>query len=339
MTEGHVLRFPCIRAVGTLLVLLLPLLTVGLAQDLPAYFESNCSTCHGDQGHGNGLNWTNFLPHPANLTLVRDTPDMAYSIVTHGIAGTAMPSSQLSRSDFDLIWTAIEGLPMSTNFQWSNAWTPETGRMSQNLGQTLYVTVCQDCHGTDGQGDGPWASNDPYVWPKPTNFQSRNSDVGRVYYITMYGRTGTMMAPQKNWLNEVGSWAVADYVNGLYKEGSSGTLPVPSQTIPTRSNPISLPNPQAVQNGMEAFNLYCVPCHNADGVGSFLAPNLVDRVWVYGSGTDTAVYTVVEKGIPGKLMPSFKSISEERRWEVITFLRHRGGWPDPILTAANTNMR
>ncbi len=55
---------------------------------------------------------------------------------------------------------------------------------------------CAECHDEDAEGDGPWASNAPHIWPKPANFHARNSDPGRLYYIIYNGREGTMMAPQ-----------------------------------------------------------------------------------------------------------------------------------------------
>jgi len=54
------------------------------------------------------------------------------------------------------------------------------------------------------------------------------------------------------------------------------------------------------------------------------------RTWKYGSGTDTEVFVVIEKGIPGNLMPSNAALEERQRWEVISYLRHRGGLPDPM---------
>jgi len=51
---------------------------------------------------------------------------------------------------------------------------------------------------------------------------------------------------------------------------------------------------------------------------------------MFGGGTDTAVFTVVENGIPGQLMLRFRQLPVDERWAIITFIRSRGGLPSPL---------
>ncbi len=61
-----------------------------------ALFRRECSSCHGETGHGDGAAGQALRPRPADLTnwqaLADATPLSMYQRVTIGVAGTAMPS-------------------------------------------------------------------------------------------------------------------------------------------------------------------------------------------------------------------------------------------------------
>ncbi len=303
-------------------------------------FVRMCAHCHDEDAEGDGPDHTAFIPHPANLTLIRDTPEMAFSIVKNGVPGTPMPPfPRISKEAFAQVMEYVKNRPLSTSREWDYPWSLEQIRggiekkgsidEAPALGQSIYVTACLGCHGENGRGDAQWA-DDPRIWPKPTNFHARSSVPGRLYFIRSQGRNGTMMAPQKDKFPPLALWAVTTYVAKFYDKDSDATIPVPQGNVPSLKNPYSGRNQDVIRTGNETFDLYCAPCHNAEAKGSFLAPKLVDREWRYGGGSDTALFVVIEKGIPGKLMPSHKILDGDRRWKVITFLRHRGGLPDPI---------
>ena len=59
-----------------------------------AVFLTNCATCRGDQGAGDGPAATALPPMPANLSeaAVQDRSDWELlAIIADGVAGTAMP--------------------------------------------------------------------------------------------------------------------------------------------------------------------------------------------------------------------------------------------------------
>ncbi len=292
------------------------------------FVEYRCDRCHDLNAAGDGPLHTMFLPPPANLTAVRDSPAMLSSIIRKGIRGTAMPPNRVSAEEIAEILAYLKTRPFDTTHQWDYPWELKGSPPPPLMGSRLYVTTCAGCHGVSGNGRTAYADTDPHFWPKPANFQARNSVVGRTYYTITYGRQGTMMAPQAPKLTEQARWALSQYVAALFDPGSTATI----QTGPREmyKNPYSSRNRAAVSRGKTTYDLYCIGCHGAQGNGTFLAPKLTDRYWLYGGGTDNAVFMVETKGIPGKLMPSFRELPEKERWETITYLRYRGGLPDPV---------
>lgn len=303
-------------------------------------FKAGCSECHGENAEGNGPDHSAFIPPPANLTLTRDTPDMAFAIVKKGVPGTQMPPHpKIDRPTFDKIDQFVMSRPRSTAREWAFPWTLENAGTNQKayaeFGEKTYTTACSGCHGKDGKGDGIFAQN-RLVWPKPANFHARNSQPGRLYYIVTHGRPGTDMPPQYGKLPEMARWAAAIYVHNLFNKDSSAVIPSPKQAQPpTVSNSVAPSDQAAIAAARDNYNLYCVGCHGGHAQGTYLAPALNDRQWYFGGGEDTPVWVVLEQGVPGKLMVSFKAISEQDRWGVIALLRSWGGWPDPLASGTD----
>jgi mono/diheme cytochrome c family protein len=303
-------------------------------------FIDKCSQCHGEKGSGDGVWHNDFHPHPANLSLINDSPSMLRSIVANGIAGTMMPNfPDLDNQSLDDILLYLSLQPRDLSGQWDHPWELEA-KMGKAIldsdpqaGKQFFIGLCVGCHGNEGEGNGTMAKVDT-IWPKPANFHGRSSDIGRIYYIISYGRLGTFMAPNNDKLPELTRWRLAQYVLSLYDKNSTAQLEVPRSKPPVRTNPYLREDQPVVQNGKKRYDLWCSPCHGSEGRGSYLAPRLIDREWKYGDGTDTAVFTVVQEGLPGRLMVSFQKLSEEERWNIITFLRNKGGLPDPLAGLA-----
>ena len=61
-----------------------------------ALFESNCTSCHGDQADGHGIASVGLVPPPANFrgsdVLPRHSDAYLFYRITEGKPGTAMPS-------------------------------------------------------------------------------------------------------------------------------------------------------------------------------------------------------------------------------------------------------
>ncbi|MHB8647231.1 MAG: c-type cytochrome, partial [Thermomicrobiales bacterium] len=93
--------------------------TTGIANPLPndtatlargqQRFAQNCAICHGTGGKGDGSFGQNLTPRPADLTgshLTTHTDGDLFWWISHGIAGTGMPSYTGTLSDQD-IWALI----------------------------------------------------------------------------------------------------------------------------------------------------------------------------------------------------------------------------------------
>ncbi len=93
--------------------------TTGIANPLPndtatlargqQLFAQNCAICHGAVGKGDGPLGQNLKPRPVDLTgshLTTHTDGDLYWWISHGIAGTGMPSFTGTLSDQD-IWALI----------------------------------------------------------------------------------------------------------------------------------------------------------------------------------------------------------------------------------------
>ena len=294
-------------------------------------FTLRCAKCHDTDGEGDGPQHSSLRPPPTNLTLIRNTPDMNYSIVQRGVPGTSMPASPyIPRTVFDKVVAYLATIPADTNQEWGFPWEEtQASEPDVEFGGKIFVTACSGCHGLAGDGSGTWAQ-DPRIQPKPANFHARNSVPGRLYFIISHGRPGTMMPPQQEVFPPQTRWALTAYVHSLFKADSGEEIPLEKRVpgdeglFPQRSLTGS------AEKGKNLYELYCAACHGAEGKGSFLAPRLIDREWLYGSGADIDVITVIEKGIPGKLMPSFAPLARGDRHDVIAYIRSRGGIAHPL---------
>jgi cytochrome c oxidase cbb3-type subunit 3 len=155
-------------------------------------------------------------------------------------------------------------------------------------GEKLFVTYCTQCHASDARGgkgfpnltDGDWLyGGDPEV----------------IKESIMNGRRGTMPAMGEA-LKEEGVRDAANFVRSLSGLAHDATRAV---------------------RGKTSFAAYCAACHGAEGKGNALmgAPNLTDKVWLYGSSEATLIETI-SKG-RSNVMPAHKEFLGEARVHVL----------------------
>ncbi len=146
---------------------------------------------------------------------------------------------------------------------------------AREMGQRLFLNYCAQCHGSDAGGargfpnlrDGDW------LWGGAPE---------QIRETIANGRQG-MMPPQADVIGPGNVAAVVNHVRSL-----SG-----------------LPHDAALAaQGREKFNQVCVACHGLDARGNpaLGAPNLTDRVWLYG-GSEEAITETIVKG-RGGMMPA-----------------------------------
>jgi len=136
------------------------------------------------------------------------------------------------------------------------------------IGQRLFVNHCATCHGSDA-GGGPGFPNlrdQDWIW---------GGEPAQIKQTILKGRQAMMPAAEVNQLQtEADINNVAHYVrslSGLDHDAAAAT------------------------EGEKKFNTVCVACHGMDGKGNPMlgAPNLTDKIWLYGGSLETIKETLV----------------------------------------------
>jgi len=96
----------------------------------------------------------------------------------------------------------------------------------------------------------------------------------------------------------------------------------------TLKNPVQ-PTRRSVENGRLLFQIYCAPCHGADGKGTgpvaakFVPPPDL-RLPVFRQRTDGFIYGTIRNG--GALMPPYGEVLSPRdRWDLVNYVRSLQG--------------
>lgn len=153
----------------------------------------------------------------------------------------------------------------------------------------LFGDNCATCHGADGRGAAgfPNLTDDDWLW---------GSSAQAIEHSIVHGRQG-VMPPWGPALGEDGVKEVVAYVKAL-----SG-LPHASDLAAA---------------GKTRYDMLCVACHGADGTGmqALGAPNLTDRVSLYGRG-DRALAQSIAQGRNG-VMPAHKDLLSAAEIKLLT---------------------
>ncbi|MDX9718063.1 cytochrome-c oxidase, cbb3-type subunit III [Thauera sp. WH-2] len=157
------------------------------------------------------------------------------------------------------------------------------------MGQRLFLTYCQQCHGAAAQGakSFPNLTDGAWLWGgEPDNIRETITN----------GRNG-IMTPFGAVLGSDGVKDVANYVrsmNGLAHDSLRA------------------------QRGKDLFDTNCIACHGADAKGNPMlgAPNLTDNNWLYGSTESTIIETITH-GRNNK-MPAFGDFLGEDKVHILT---------------------
>ena len=172
-------------------------------------------------------------------------------------------------------------------------------------GKSMFKDNCATCHGTGASGSKgyPNLNDDDWLW---------GGSLADIYQTITYGiradnldtRISQMPAFGKDeLLSDEEINAVVDYVLSLsgHKKASS------------------------YAQGQVVFAEQCASCHgdNARGGQDFGAPNLVDRIWLYG-GTHKDVFETVYNARSG-IMPAWKDRLDENTIKQLSIYLHQLG--------------
>lgn len=159
---------------------------------------------------------------------------------------------------------------------------------ANKTGQRLFATNCTVCHGSSATGSKGYPNLRDSDW-------LYGGEADTIKTSIMYGRSGAMPA----WGAIIGDAGVSDVANYVYS--LSGAMH----------------NEASAAKGKEIFTSRCTMCHGAEGKGNpmFGAPNLTDKIWLYGN-TVADVEKTIREGRQGK-MPAHKDLLGEDRVHVI----------------------
>jgi cytochrome c oxidase cbb3-type subunit 3 len=156
------------------------------------------------------------------------------------------------------------------------------------MGKRLYLTYCVQCHGADARGSKgfPNLADNDWQWGGAAEQIVETISNGRMGMMPAYGGNQEAVG------GPAGAKEVANYVRSL-----SG-LPH---------------NAELATAGKAKFETVCVACHGPDakGMAAMGAPNLTDKVWLYGNSEATIVETIT-KGRTNQ-MPAWKDFLGESK--------------------------
>ena len=167
--------------------------------------------------------------------------------------------------------------PLFDKYQKMDLAAVAADKQGLEMGKRLYMTYCMQCHGADARGSKGFPNLADSDW-------LYGGEPEKIVETIAAGRQG-MMPPHAH----LGADTIKDVAN--YVRSLSG-----------------LPNDSVrAAKGKDAFtSAGCVGCHGADGKGmqAIGAPNLTDKVWLYGSSENTIIETITN-GRQNK-MPAWK---------------------------------
>ncbi|GAA4014775.1 cytochrome-c oxidase, cbb3-type subunit III [Actimicrobium antarcticum] len=156
------------------------------------------------------------------------------------------------------------------------------------IGERLFLTYCSQCHGSAARGSKGFPNLTDKDW-------LYGGDPETIKTTLLHGRNGQMPPMGAALGTDQDVENVAQYVLSL-----SGANSDPIKRV----------------LGKPKF-MVCAACHGADAKGNpaLGAPNLTDKIWLYGGSADTIMETI-RKG-RNNVMPAFKDFLGEAKVHVL----------------------
>ncbi len=169
-----------------------------------------------------------------------------------------------------------------------------TSAINIATGAQIYMAECVRCHGELGAGDGEFVTSGQITEiPDFTNPLVARLQTPQEWFTTITnGRLEKLMPPWGDALSARQRWDVALYTYTLAYQ------------------------PEQLTHGKAIWQAQCRDCHGAAGEGTDTGPKLGDLVDL----SDDALFKQITNG-QGK-MPAFdEDLSEQDRWDVVTYTR------------------
>jgi cytochrome c oxidase cbb3-type subunit 3 len=167
--------------------------------------------------------------------------------------------------------------------------TQDEYQEAREMGKRLYLTYCMQCHGSDARGSRayPNLTDDEWLW---------GGTPEQILASIAVGRNGVMPAH---------AHLADDVVDNLvtYVASLSGREVDAAKA----------------ETGKETFmTAGCIGCHGIDGTGNQMlgAPNLTDKVWLYG-GSEGSIKESIVKGRNG-VMPAHQELLGDNKVHILS---------------------
>lgn len=183
---------------------------------------------------------------------------------------------------------------------------------ASEMGQRLFLTYCAQCHGSDARGTKGFpnlADKDWLFGGSPEQIKESIAQ-GRVAMMPAKGVKPDLTGDEIK--------DIAHHVRSL-----SGLAA----------------DPLRIHRGKQLFSVACAACHGAEGTGSVgLAPNLADKVWLYGSSEATIIESISNGR--SNHMPAFGDFLGEAKVHLLTAYVYGlgGGQEMPVTTPADNTL-
>ena len=171
------------------------------------------------------------------------------------------------------------------------AMTPEqmaADRRASQVGRRLFINNCSTCHGVTAKGGFGFPNLTDGEWIYGRDFEAIQSTIlnGRIAVMPPWGAA----------LGDDGVNEVTEYVRqlaGLEHDTAAAEL------------------------GVAKYNMFCVACHGAEGVGNEALgyPNLNNDIWLYGGEREQIAFTL-RHGRNGN-MPAHRDMLGEEKAKVL----------------------
>ena len=193
---------------------------------------------------------------------------------------------------------------------------PELYAFANAGGAAAFKDNCATCHGSGGIGAKgyPNLNDDDWLWGGSLDAIHQTLQYGirsgheqaRVSQMPAFGRDNMLKREEID--------TVVDYVLTL-----SGT-----------------PQKATYEQGKAVFATNCASCHGEDGKGmhDFGAPNLTDKIWLYGGDRATVFQTVYNSR--AGVMPSWEGRLDAETIRQLTVYLHQLGGGEAAETATTT---
>jgi len=201
---------------------------------------------------------------------------LAYLVLWPGLGNFAGVLGWTSKGEYEAEVKAAEAQfqPLYAKFQQQDIMTVAADPEARAIGKNLFLTYCSQCHGSDAAGAKGFPNLTDSDW-------LYGGDPETIKASITAGRAGVMPALGAA-LGENGSKEVANYVLSLSGRKHDAAL---------------------AAAGKPKFEANCAACHTPAGTGmqAMGAPNLTDKVWLYG-GSEASIIETINKGRNGVML-------------------------------------